>query len=713
MDIKQLLKDMTLAQKAAQLTQFAAYVLDNTGIEQTGPMQALNVTHEDLHTVGSIFNLNTPEARKAMQEAHMAEDPNHIPMIIMQDVIHGFRTIYPIPLGMAASFDPALVEECAAMAAREAAAFGIDVTFSPMVDLSRDARWGRVMEGAGEDKHLGCVMAQAQVKGYLSEGLQACVKHYAAYGAGEAGRDYNTVDMSETQLRERYLPPYKAAIDAGARFIMPSFNALNGVPSTGNKLLMQQILRKEWGFDGMVVSDYSAVGELMNHGIAEDEADAARLAIEAGCDMEMMTTCFIHSLEKLVADGRITMAQIDERVETVLRMKQELGLFDAPEGHGDPERYRALEVCPEHRAIARKAAERTAVLLKNDGLLPLTDTAKKVAVIGPFADDPGLLGFWSINGRAEETTTILQGIRERLPGAEVRICAGCPADLVTDDESGLQEAVELADWADQVILVLGESGDSSGEGNSRAILELSQAQLALTKLVTAHCNSTAVVLLCGRPLAIPAVDKAAKAILCMWQPGMEGGHAAAALLYGDVAPCGHLPMTFPYVTGQCPISYDTYITARPVSDYTHPEARPYCSRYQDAPVGPLYPFGHGLTYTDFTLTEAKLSAETMTADNAVTASAVLRNTGSRTGTALVQLYTHDVHGSMIRPVRELKDFARVTLAPGEEKTVSFTICEEMLRFETLDQGFASEKGAFEAIIALDSVSGEKLSFRLV
>ena len=713
MDIQKLLSQMTLAQKAAQMTQFAATMMEEDGVALTGPMASMGVTQEDLNTCGSMLNMGTPESRVKLQQRHMENDPNHIPLVLMQDVIHGFRTIYPIPLGMAASFDPELMEECAAMAAREAAPCGVDVTFAPMVDMSRDARWGRVMEASGEDPLLGCRMAAAQVKGFTKEGLGSCVKHYAGYGAAEAGRDYNTVDMSEARLREHYLPAYKAALDAGARLIMPSFNALNGVPSVANKLLMRRILREEWGFDGVVVSDYSAVVELLKHGVAEDEAQAAQLALEAGCDLEMMSSCYVHSLQKLLDEGRVTMAQIDECVERILRLKEELGLFDHPEGKADRAKYDALELCPEHRALARKAAEQSAVLLKNDGLLPLSDSVKKVAVIGPFADDGQLLGSWAINGKEEEAVTILQGLRNRLPQAEIRTCMGCPPDLVTGDTSHVEEAAALAAWADQTILVLGERGSHSGESNSRAKLELSDAQLALAEAVLKACPDTAVLLMTGRPLAIPEVDAWARAILCMWQPGTEGGTAAARLLYGDVSPMGHLPMTFPRTTGQEPISYDVYSTGRAVPDPLHSEANLFQSHYLDVPVAPLYPFGYGLTYTDFVLKDAALSADTLTKDGSLTASVTLCNTGKREGTALVQLYTHDLAGSMVRPVRELKEFRKVTLQPGEETRVSFTVTEDMLRFQTLDHGYASEPGAFEALLALDAQSGERCTFRLV
>ena len=712
MDLRKIVSGMTLKQKAAQLTQLGAPFVDSAAaLELTGPIQQMGLTKEDIASCGSVLNTDGPESRIRIQNEHLAKDPNKIPLVFMQDVIHGYRTIYPIPLAMAASFNPELMRECAAMAGREAVTTGVDVAFSPMVDMSRDARWGRVMEGAGEDVLLGCDMARAQVLGYADAGMQSCVKHYAGYGAGEAGREYNTVDMSESRLREHYLPAYKAALDAGARCIMPSFNSMNGVPSVGNEHLMNEILRGEWGFDGVVVSDYSAVVELIAHGVAEDKAQAAELALRCGCDLEMMSACYVQSIEKLLAEGRVTMEQIDACVLRVLKLKEELGLFEAPQGHADPEAYAAVCGCEEHHEIARRAAEQTAVLLKNDGLLPLQEM-KKIAVIGPYADDPDCRGAWSINGRPEETVTVLQGIRARWPGSEVRCAKGCSGELLTDDESGLAEAGELAAWADAVILVIGESGEHSGESNGRARLELPDVQRRLFETVTEKNGSVAVVLMAGRPLAIPELDEKARAILCMWQPGSEGGTACARLLWGDVDPQGHLPMTFPRATGQEPISYDIYSTGRQVPDMLHSMGFKYQSRWLDVPVAPLYPFGYGLGYTTFELTEPALSADAMTPGTTIEASCTVRNTGDRRGTTLVQLYLHDLVGSVVRPVRQLKAYRKITLEPGEERRVRFMIDEPMLRFQTLANGYASEPGRFEAIMAFDAMSGEKLPFEL-
>ncbi|MBQ3879241.1 MAG: glycoside hydrolase family 3 C-terminal domain-containing protein, partial [Oscillospiraceae bacterium] len=533
-----------------------------------------------------------------------------------------------------------------------------------------------------------------------------------AYGAGEAGRDYNYADMSEARLADRYLPPYRAAVEAGASCIMPSFNSVNGVPSIANRRLTQHILREQWGFDGLIVSDYGAVGELIAHGLAEDEAQAAYLALNAGCDFEMMSACYLHGLETLLAEGKITMAQIDERVLRILEYKEKLGLFENPYGQADPE----LEMCalsPAHRVLAREAAEKSAVLLKNDEILPLSDKIRRLALIGPFADTGAILGGWAVNGDPSKTVTIRQGLCARLPDTEIRVLSGCGNGLKEEETEDAEEVCALARWADAVILCLGEDGTQAGEGKSRTELSISPAQQKLSDLVHAENPRTAVLLLTGRPLAVEKLDRQAHAILCLWQPGTEGGSAAARLLFGDTVPCGHLPMTFPRTTGQEPISYDEYSTGRPALDRFDPEKNSFRSAWIDAPLAPLYPFGFGLSYTDYELSDEALSSEMLTEDGEIEARCTVKNTGNRAGEALVQLYIRDLHASVVRPVRELKGFEKLSLAPGEEKIVRFALTEPMLRFMTPDNGFASEKGKFEVYLSMDSQSGKALSFRLV
>jgi len=567
------------------------------------------------------------------------------------------------------------------------------------------------MESTGEDPYLNAQMAAAQVEGFQSEGIAACVKHFAAYGAPEAGRDYNTVDMSERTLREYYLPSYKAAVDAGTDMVMTSFNSLNGVPSAGNKRLVDGILRKEWGFDGVIISDYNAFRELITHGVADGEEQAAYMAMEATNDIEMMSATYIRCMEKLIADGKITIGQVDKALERTLVQKENMGLFDNPYGRALKENPEDVLLSEKHRNIARTAAEKAAVLLKNDGVLPFSDKAKRVAVIGPFGNTGSILGTWRCYGNADDTVTVLGGVKNLLPNASVRYAEGVSGAIgAVADKAAIKEAVTLAATSDAVILTLGEPQDDSGEGNSKLDLELPAAQYELLNAVVAANKNTAVLLFGGRPLAITKLSKIAPAILEVWQPGTEGGSAAANLLFGKVAPEGKLPASFPAFTGQCPIYYNRYNTGRPVSDDTKRVA--YSSSYIDGPVRPLYPFGYGLTYTTFGYRDLKVSSETMKRGGTVTVSAVIKNEGKVTATETAQLYIRDLVGSAVRPIKELKGYKKVTLAPGDEATVSFEITEDMLAFYGADLTRKAESGEFRAFIGTNSDVAEYVTFRL-
>ena len=712
MDIKSLIAKMTLKEKLMQLTQLnAEFFLGNAGAEATGPMADLGLTKDDLTGIGSVLNIRGTDKVREVQEKHLAADPHKIPVSVMMDVVHGCRTNYPIPLGMGATFSPELMEDCCEMAAEEALAMGVNVTFSPMVDLARDARWGRIAETTGEDPLLNCDMSAAHVRGYHRGGIHSCVKHYAAYGGAEAGRDYNTVDMSERTLREYYLPSYKAAVDAGTDMVMTSFNSLNGVPSAGNKRLVDGILRKEWGFDGVIISDYNAFRELITHGVAEGEEQAAYMAMEATNDIEMMSATYIHCMEKLIADGKITIEQVDKALERTLIQKENMGLFDNPYGRALKEKPEDVLLSEKHRDIARTAAEKAAVLLKNDGVLPFSDKAKRVAVIGPFGNTGSILGTWRCYGNADDTVTVLSGVKNLLPNASVRYAEGVSGAIgAVADKAAIKEAVTLAATSDAVILTLGEPQDDSGEGNSKLDLELPAAQYELLGAVVAANKNTAVLLFSGRPLAITKLSKIAPAILEVWQPGTEGGSAAANLLFGKVAPEGKLPASFPAFTGQCPIYYNRYNTGRPVSDDTRRVG--YSSSYIDGPVRPLYPFGYGLTYTTFGYRGLKVSSETMKRGGTVTVSAVIKNEGKVTATETAQLYIRDLVGSAVRPIKELKGYKKVTLAPGEEATVSFEITEDMLAFYGADLTRKAESGEFRAFIGTNSDVSEYITFRL-
>ena len=697
MNLKALVEKMSVREKIGQLTQYNAVLFVESDAEVTGPMEKMGLTKEDLKTVGSVLNFSSLEEVKAIQDEHLKNDPNKIPMVFMMDVIHGYRTIYPIPLGLCCSFDPQLAEDCSYMAAKEASADGVQVNFTPMVDYVRDARWGRVMETGGEEPRLTGVMAQAQIRGFqgdnMADGdrLATCVKHYAAYGGAEAGRDYNMVELSERELREFYLPAYKACIDAGAPMLMPSFNALNGIPSTANPLLMQQILKEEWGFEGMVISDFNAIGELIKHGVAANEKEAAKLAFENGCHMEMCSSTYIHHLEELINEGVFTMEQLDEAVLRVLEFKDKLGLFEDPYHGADKEKAERLFLCDEHRALVRRAAEESAVLLKNDGLLPLSENVSKVAVIGPFANNNAIKGFWSCHGQDKECVTVYEGVCNLLGADKVSTAVGCGNLWGDTDTNGFEEAIQLAKQADAVILCLGEPQNYSGEGNSRTDLRLPGMQEELARRIVAANPKTAVVLFNGRPMELTAVDAAVPAILTMWFPGTEGGNAAANLLFGRANPSGKLDMTYPRHVGQCPIYYNRTNTGRPKWTATL-EHKGYASDYVDCPTLPLYSFGHGLSYCKFTYSDLKVSSYELEKNGSIQVSVKVKNESDRSGKEVVQLYMHDLVASVVRPVQQLIAFEKVEFAPGEEKTVTFTVKEEDMRFWNFQGKHVSEPG---------------------
>lgn len=700
-DTKKILSQMTTLEKIGQLMQYNANLFVDTEAEITGPMEVYNFTKEQVRAVGSCLNFRDASEMIKIQEQHLEHDRNKIPVIFMMDVIHGYRTIYPIPLAMGCSFDPELMKECARISAEEAAAGGVHVTFNPMVDYVRDARWGRVMETCGEDVGLNCKMGAAQVEGFQGDDLSkvgnlaTCVKHFAAYGGAEAGRDYNTVELSEHVLREYYLPAYKACIDAGTKMIMPSFNTLNGVPATVNPWLMKTILKDEWKFDGVVISDYAAIHELAKHGITNDPKEQAYLAFKCGCDIEMCSTTYAHNLEKLIEEGRITMEELDAAVLRVLNLKNELGLFEDPLKGVDIERENAISLCDEHRAVARKAAEQTAVLLKNEGVLPFSKSLKKIAVIGPLGNDHEILGFWKCNGINDESVTVYEGIKNLLPNAEITVVNGCSKMPNELDKSGFNEAIEAARNADAVLLCLGENQNHSGEGNSRTSLDLPGVQGELAEAVAAVNPNCAAVTFSGRPLSLSNINKTVPAILHMWMPGNEGGNAVANLIFGDANPCGKLSMSFPYSVGQCPIYYNHAQTGRPKAAKFNFVHKAYCSNYVDGPNLPLFSFGHGLSYSNFVYEGMTLSANEMTADSTIEVAITVKNDSDIAGKEVVQLYMRDLFASNTRPIQQLIDFKKVDFAANETKVIKFTVKEEMLRFWNNEHKFVSEPGEFE------------------
>jgi len=699
-ELLSLLNSLTLEEKVGQLVQCNAGQFIENQMEITGP-EGETLPAEDLNRVmGSVLTFEDASQAKALQDRHLAADPKKIPLLLMLDVIHGLRTTYPIPLAMGCSFDDKLMEECADMARKESSACGVHVTFNPMVDTARDARWGRILETCSEEPLINSRMGAAFVRVTQGEDLgnpenvACCVKHYAAYGAGEAGRDYNGVELSERILRETYLPAYKACLDAGARLIMPSFNSLNGVPSVANKWLMNKVLREEWGFRGVVISDYDAVGELVTHGVAEDQKDAARLAMEAGCDIDMVKNVYYLHLADLVREGVVSEEALDRAVLRVLELKNELGLFENPYRGADEEKEKELYLCPAHREIARRAAEESAVLLKNDGILPLPKTVRRLALIGPFAETQHLVGFWSRPGAWKDAVTLPEGIRALVPDAELLVETGCGGEIGDTDESGIWKAVAAARTAEAVILVLGEPENDSGEGRSRAELTLPGPQLELARRVIEANPHTAVLLFNGRPLVLTELEKIAPAILEMWYPGTEAGDAAARLLFGEANPCGKLSVSMPRSVGQLPMSYDRTNTGRPKPGPDN-LAFPFSSCYLDMPNLPLYSFGYGLSYTEFVYQSLTLDRDTLEKDSALTVTVTLSNRGQAAGKEVVQLYLRDLKASVVRPVQQLIDYKKVFLAPGETARVTFTVTEPQLRFWNFDCEFVSEPGAFE------------------
>lgn len=722
--LKDLLKEMSLEEKIDQMLQVSGMFYEEEGVI-TGPANTAGFTEDEIRQAGSVLGSVGAQKLKKVQKDYMEKQPHHIPLIFMADIINGFRTVFPIPLAQGCSFQPELAKEGAAVAAQESAASGLHLTFSPMADLVRDARWGRVMESAGEDPFLNKCFARAMVEGYQGrEGLQkkgkiaACIKHFAGYGAPTAGRDYNAVELSERTLRDDYLPAYQEAVEAGAAMTMTSFNTLDRIPSSANKKLMREILREEMGFEGVVISDWAAIEELCRHGVAKDEKEAARLAVEAGVDIDMMTGCYCKNLKELVEEGVVSEDLIDEAVLRILKLKNDLGLFENPYKDADESEEEKLLLCPEHRQAARKAAAETFVLLKNDKILPLAKE-EKIAFIGPHVSNKEIYGAWSIFASPEETVSVEDGVKNKKPFS-VTFAKGCnlaenpwkAGSCQTEKEENeklLKEAVSLAEKADKVVLALGEHRRWSGEAASRGDITLPNDQSELFRSIYAVNKNIVVVLFSGRPLDIREINEKAAAVLAVWMPGTEGGNAIADVLFGDVNPSGKLSMSFPYSVGQVPVFYGQFRTGRP---YVDGSGESYVSRYLDIPNKPLYPFGYGLSYTEFSISPVSLSAERMGRADQITASVKVKNTGTVKGQEVVQMYLGDLCGSVARPVRELKGFQKICLEPGEEREVSFRISEEMLCFHDIHMDYVSEAGEFRVWIGNSSETENGASFIL-
>lgn len=711
-----LLNQMTLEEKIAQLQQLAANFYEGAeeGGQITGPMASMGITDHMIENSGSVLGLSGAEQVIAVQEAHLRKNRLGIPLLMMADIVHGFKTIFPVPLAIGCSWDMERAELSAEIAAKEAAVSGVHVTFAPMADLVRDPRWGRVMESTGEDPYLNGRFARAFVRGFQGNDLTgdvsrlaACVKHFAAYGLSEGGRDYNTVDLSERQLREYYLPAYRAALDEGAEMVMTSFNTIDGIPISGNVKLLRQLLREEWGFDGVLISDWGAVKELIPHGVAEDEAEAALKAIKASVDIEMMTECYVHQLPALVADGQVDESIIDEAVLRILKLKQRLGLFENPLRGADIEKEREVIFCDAHRTAARELAVKSCVLLKNDQVLPLA-TEQRIALIGPFANNGDILGPWSWLGSTEEASRLAPAFEARAAAGKVTVAEGSGIESFTEEQ--WLEAKAAALEADVIVLALGEHSDMSGEAGSRSDIRLPEAQRELLQRMKTLGKPVVVVLFNGRPLDLSGVIENADAILEAWFPGSEGGAAITSLLYGDENPSGRLTMSFPVSVGQIPVYYNHFNTGRPL--HAPGADKRYVSQYLDIPNEPFLPFGFGLSYTTFSYSEPILSGEIMTKDQPIKVTVTVTNTGNVQGEEVVQLYIRDISGEVVRPMKELKDFAKISLSSGESQEVSFTLTEEQLRYYHSNLSFSSDPGQFKLFVGPNSQEVKERDFRL-
>jgi len=717
--VGELLSKMTLDEKIGQLNQLSnPYQQTGTGI-----MEARDEKFDEMIAkgeIGSFLNVLGVDETMRLQKIAVEKSRLGIPLIFGYDVIHGFKTLFPVPLAEAASFDRALMQKSARIAAIESAANGLHWTFAPMVDISRDPRWGRIMEGAGEDVYLGEQAAIARIHGFQGDKLSdansiaACAKHFAAYGAAIGGRDYNSADMSERMLREVYLPPFKAAVDAGVATFMSSFNTVNGIPASGNRWLQTDILRGEWGFDGFVVSDWNSLGEMIFHGNVESNYDIGYRAVDAGIDMDMEGRIYVQQVKKLLDDKKITISQIDEMVSRILLIKFRLGLFDNPFQYCDKQKEKELTMHPDHLIASREAAKKSIVLLKNENkTLPISNKVKRIAVIGPLANDKDApLGNWRGSAASNSAVSLLEGIREVAGNKiEVLYAEGCKLVLNTEqnfftqlqynttDRSGFAEAIATAKKADIVIMALGETAYMSGECRSYADISLKGLQLELLREIKKTGKPVILTLFNGRPMVITDVVEHTDAILNCWLLGSQSGNAIADVLFGNYNPSGKLPASFPYHVGQIPVYYEQMNTGRPYD----PNPTGFSSKYRDIPNAPLFAFGYGLSYTNFSYSNLSLSSDKMSMSEILTVKATITNTGDYSGEEVVQLYIRDVVGNGVsRPLLQLKGFEKIMIEKGESKEVSFKIQPKDLAFYRLDKKFAPEAGKFEVFVGTSS-----------
>ncbi|MFN4028139.1 MAG: beta-glucosidase BglX [Flavobacterium sp.] len=730
--VAELLSKMTLEEKIGQLN------LPTSGDITTGQANSSNIAKKiEEGKVGGLFNIKSVQKIKEVQKIAVERSRLKIPLLFGMDVIHGYETTFPIPLGLSCTWDMDLIKRTAQIAAQEASADGINWTFSPMVDISRDPRWGRISEGSGEDPYLGSQIAKAMVTGYQGDDLMknntilSCVKHFALYGAPEGGRDYNTVDMSKIRMYNDYLPPYKAAVDAGTASVMASFNEIDGIPATGNKWLLTDLLRKDWGFKGFVVTDYTGINEMTDHGMGDLQTVSA-LALNAGVEMDMVGEGFLTTLQRSLAEGKVTQMQIDKAVTLILNAKYDLGLFHDPYKYCDINRAKTEIFTAVHRNEARKIAAESLVLLKNEGqLLPLKKSGT-IALIGPLADaKENMAGTWSVATKQENSISLLKGMKEAV-GSSAKILYAKGSNLDYDaafeeratmfgktlhrdqrtNEQLLAEALQIANQSDIIVAALGESAEMSGESSSRTNLEMPKAQKDLLQQLIKIGKPVVLVLFDGRPLVITEENKTVPAILNVWFPGSEAGYAIADVLFGEVNPSGKLSATFPRSVGQVPIYYAAKNTGRPLGNKDG-NFEKFRSNYLDERNEPLFPFGYGLSYTSFKYSNLRLSANTMKFSDKLQATIEVTNTGNFDGKEVVQLYIRDLVGSVTRPVKELKGFKKISLKKGETKTVSFEITVEDLKFYNSDLQFVAEPGRFQLFIGTNSDATDKIEFDLV
>ncbi len=726
--VDSLLSVMTLDEKLGQLN------LPSAGDFTTGQAESSDIGKKiEKGLVGGLFNIKTVAKIKAAQKLAVEKSRLKIPLLFGMDVIHGYESVFPIPLGLSCSWDMKLIERSARIAAQEASADGINWTFSPMVDVSRDPRWGRVSEGNGEDPFLGSQIAKAMIKGYQGDDLSAnntimsCVKHYALYGASEAGRDYNTTDMSRVRMYNEYFPPYKAAVDAGVESVMASFNEIDGIPATANKWLLTDVLRNQWGFKGFVVSDYTGISEMINHGIGDYQTVSAK-ALEAGTDMDMVSEGLLNTLGQSLKEGKITEQQINDACRRILVAKYKLGLFDDPYKYCDEQRAKTEVYTTANRAEARSTAAQSFVLLKNNNVLPIKRTGT-IALVGPLADaKENMTGTWSVAARFSESISVLEGLTKATDGkAKVLYAKGANLDenatlennstlfgksLHRDNRTAEQlrdEALRIARQSDVIVAAVGEAAEMSGEAASRTYIELPDTQRDLILAMMSTGKPVVLVLFTGRPLALKWEDENVPAILNVWFGGSEAGDAIADVLFGDVNPSGKLSMTFPQNVGQVPIYYAHKNTGRPLSGQWFQK---FQSNYLDVSNEPLYPFGYGLSYTSFSYSDVKLSSPTMSSSDSITVSVDVTNKGSREGKEVVQLYVRDLVGSVTRPVKELKGFEKVLLKAGETKTISFIIKVNDLSFYKYDLSYGAELGKFKVFVGGNSRDVKEAEFEL-